>query len=950
VSSAPWVDLGMDLDADLAGSLAPFMLAGSFRGYTEGLEVHSGAVRRAGTDTILAIPRGHLEGALAFDARAIDIGLDRLTLTHGSTGRGEVTIGLGRQGPLAVDLHLDPVDLSDFAPLGGLELGGTGTLDAHLEGPFSAPVIVGHGSIRQLSVFGVPWADEAELPVELPDTYHLQFPGFEARRGQTRYGGNLAVDFHTPLSVETQVLVRDGRIHDLAGLFVDLPGIDGQVDGTLELSGTPFELFGAAEMELHDVVILGERFPSGHASARMDGGRFTLPALTLTRAGGRQSLLARGTVGAAYAANFEVLSDGLTLETLDALREVDWKAEGPLQFVGRWQGTLDQPRFSGRVTLGRTRMPGGEVPGSVVTFDTEGSRIQASAALAGEAVQATAWIDWDTVDWAVQGTFHDLPLHPAWPLQGGGQPLEAWVGGRVALQGHAGEPPDVTATVDDVRVHWGDRVYGASSPWTFDRTGPSWRLGAVSLTGEGTQIRAWLEHRADGTLAGAADGDVDLAWLSLLGSWVGRAAGVASVQAGIHGTLDAPDVQAEVDLRDVLFRSPYFPSTLEGGRGHVTVTPEAVTLDADLRGRLGGGTVRASGWVALRDWRPVNADFRAELRDARVHYIDELPPMVADADLTFSGPVDALVLGGDIRIREMLFSDRIDWETWILELGAQRLSALAPEEVGRYFSMDLAITAEGTGRIRNNVGDALLSADLHVVGDTGRPGLVGEVRVDPGGTVLLKEREFDVTRGEISFLDPWSFDPELNFLLESDVQSRLRDYHVYYRIDGPFSAWRTSAWADPALSQADVNFLLLFGATRDELEDYGGLEGALAWEGMDLIGREIGEGSGFIQWLGSGLRQAVPFDRVDLVTGPSMRGSRTVSSEPRLLVEWGVPWNLTASAEVNLVQFGDKYVSLEKRIAQRMYLTGYWAGIQEDRSLPIGGAWGTEFKFRWEIP
>ncbi len=311
VSPGPWVDIDVDLVADLAGTIGPFTFAGPFRADTRGFEVHSGPARAPRTDTLLAIPRGRLEGALAFDAGAIGIGIDRLVLTNGSTGQGEVHIGFHRTGPLVVDLHLDPVNLADFAPLGGLELGGRGSLDAHLEGPFSAPAIQGIGAIRDLSVFGIPWADEATLPVELAEIHDLRFSGFEARRGDTRYGGNLAVDFHSPLSVETQILVRDGRIRDLAGLFVDLPGVDGRVQGTLELAGTPYALDGGAEMDLHDVTLLGERFPSGHATARMDGGRFTLPALTLSRAGGRESLLARGTVGPAYAANFEVLSDGL---------------------------------------------------------------------------------------------------------------------------------------------------------------------------------------------------------------------------------------------------------------------------------------------------------------------------------------------------------------------------------------------------------------------------------------------------------------------------------------------------------------------------------------------------------------------------------------------------------------------------------------------------------------
>ena len=45
----------------------------------------------------------------------------------------------------------------------------------------------------------------------------------------------------------------------------------------------------------------------------------------------------------------------------------------------------------------------------------------------------------------------------------------------------------------------------------------------------------------------------------------------------------------------------------------------------------------------------------------------------------------------------------------------------------------------------------------------------------------------------------------------------------------------------------------------------------------------------------------------------------------------------------------DWYAAVERRIASRLYATAYAATQQEGRSLPIGAAYGAEFKLRWDL-
>ncbi|MGB0641192.1 MAG: translocation/assembly module TamB domain-containing protein, partial [Myxococcota bacterium] len=81
----------------------------------------------------------------------------------------------------------------------------------------------------------------------------------------------------------------------------------------------------------------------------------------------------------------------------------------------------------------------------------------------------------------------------------------------------------------------------------------------------------------------------------------------------------------------------------------------------------------------------------------------------------------------------------------------------------------------------------------------------------PGGSVYLKEREFELQRGDVLFVDPFTFDPDVDILLATDVRSREEEYDIAYRISGTYNDWRAETRSDPNLPQADVNALLLFG-------------------------------------------------------------------------------------------------------------------------------------------
>lgn len=932
----PWVDFAATVDAEAEGTWSPLALAGPAVIDLVGLRVGDAPVRGP-HEALLTVPRGRIAGRWETDGRKLVI--DGRDVRAGrSHGRAWADIGFSPAGPLRVDIDFPVLDLSWLAPLGDLGLAGLARVKGRIGGPYTDlradATLAGEGVV----VLGFPLADRLQAQVA-SDMKRLWFTDVRAELGRTAWTGSYAIDFERDMAMDTAIAVGHGRLADLLGVFVDLDGIDGDVTGTLALVGTPYDLDGDASFELGDTEIYGERFAGGHAFAHMDDGELTIEEMVLER--GPETLRARGSVKRGYRMNVEVRSEGLDLARLDHLDDLPVPVEGELVLDAVIGGTLYDWEPRGRIALRRAAYGGEALADSTVTFSTAEGVIAWRGSLLGDAARLGGTVGIDGAQpYRVDGTLDDLPLHVLWPRAVDGSPVSATVSGALALAGAFGDeaaPADLDLTLETVDARWGSHHLVNEGPWVLSVDGPVVTIPEAKLVGDDGSRFTFAARTEPGLgllWEGRGHLDLDLMRAVVPGLEVARG------RLDLVATRAAEDPTARVraEVVGATVRTAYFPETFSDLDVAVDAAASGYTLQ-NLSASVGGGRIEAPlSSIQAEGWLPRRYALQASVRDARVRYFDYLPPFVGDADLAFDGPVDDLLLSGNLVITEMDFRDRIDWEAEVLSLREERLTGAAPEAGERWFGMDLAVRADGTVRLDNNVADAQASASLRIIGDTARPGMVGEIRVTPGGRMYLQEREFEITRGELRFVDPYTFDPDLDILLETDIRSRDEDYHVRYAVSGPFSDWRTTTTSDPSLAQADVNALLLFGYTREELERYGGLSAALVAETSDLLlGQTALARSSFL------------VDRWSLVSGVSERGSTTTTSGLRLVATKQVgDFDFTVETTVSDGVGRDWYASVERRLAQRLYATLYLATEQEGRTLPIGAAYGAEFKLRWE--
>ncbi|RME28673.1 MAG: hypothetical protein D6798_01860, partial [Deltaproteobacteria bacterium] len=367
VSPAPWVDLRGDVEIQAAGTVQPLTMAGSWKIAATDLRAAGGPV--AETPPLLDVPRIRAEGELRLGSDGIRL-IARPVRTPRSAGRADAFIGFGPQGPLDLQVDLPSLNLRDLQPLADLDLGGQAALHASLAGPFDGLAVQGMADIDQLRIWGLPFADHARSPV-VSDLRSLRFPEIHARRGETPWQGSVDIDFRGDTSLDLQLLVGPGRLRDVLGVFLDLPGVDADMRGTLQLHGPVGALDGDALVELGETDLFGEHFDRGRAIGWMDENRFTLDEAWLSREGGEESLVARGRVGAGWQVHMDVRGGGFRVERMDLLQALDGRLTGALSLDGVVEGTLFEPEPRGWLRLADTRLGLRRLPDSGLSFATD---------------------------------------------------------------------------------------------------------------------------------------------------------------------------------------------------------------------------------------------------------------------------------------------------------------------------------------------------------------------------------------------------------------------------------------------------------------------------------------------------------------------------------------------------------------------------------------------------
>jgi translocation and assembly module TamB len=248
----------------------------------------------------------------------------------------------------------------------------------------------------------------------------------------------------------------------------------------------------------------------------------------------------------------------------------------------------------------------------------------------------------------------------------------------------------------------------------------------------------------------------------------------------------------------------------------------------EVTGNVSGGRIQVQGAATLGKDQIESMDVRIDAENVRILFPEGFRTFT-DGALILRGSWAEPVLDGNLQIRNMSFNGQFENFLTLLE---------APDVLGNMESslsrLKLSLHVEGNRNItiKNELTEAQARVSLDIRGTVGSPSITGHVEAR-GGTLFFQGNKFEITRGNIDFVNPFVIEPIVDVQAEADV----RNYRVILAITGRGENVRLEWRSDPPLPDLEVFSLITGGKTRQELiESSAQTGGAEASERMFATG------------------------------------------------------------------------------------------------------------------
>jgi len=221
------------------------------------------------------------------------------------------------------------------------------------------------------------------------------------------------------------------------------------------------------------------------------------------------------------------------------------------------------------------------------------------------------------------------------------------------------------------------------------------------------------------------------------------------------------------------------------------------------KGKLGGGDIQGGGEIRLGRGGVERIDVTAEGQRLLLSPLDRTRALT-DVSLRLFKDESRFVLDGDFIVQ------RLSWRREIYEkLAFSSTPYSAAQRPPGFFddlTLNLRLRGEDNAWMENSLGRVRGRFDLTVSGSAKAPIVLGNIET-LAGQVLFQDRKFQILRGRVSFFNPASIEPYLDFRGETYV----KDYRVTFTLSGLLGQLKPEFSSSPPLPPEDVLALLALG-------------------------------------------------------------------------------------------------------------------------------------------
>jgi hypothetical protein len=402
-----------------------------------------------------------------------------------------------------------------------------------------------------------------------------------------------------------------------------------------------------------------------------------------------------------------------------------------------------------------------------------------------------------------------------------------------------------------------------------------------------------------GTYSATASGS--LFNLDLVVPWKGARGEIRYLAEVRGGGPDPARWNGVLDFKGPVLPFPKFAHALTDYSGLVRIENNVATVRS-LQGQLGGGDVFGSGEIRFGPGGLELLDLRADGREMTLSLFERTRGL-ADGSFRLLKNSREFVLSGDVLVRKL---------SWRREVSEKFDFSASPYPDTRKgpgpfddLALDIRLRAEDNAVLENTLGKIEGRFDLSLTGTPVAPIVLGDLE-GLRGEIRFQDRTFRLLRARLSFFNPMSIEPYLDFRGET----YLKDYRVTFSLGGVLNRLRPEFVSSPPLPPEDVLALLAMGESFKRTYSYD-------------ASSQMGTGSLMsFQLADEATRRAEQLFRLDRFRiDPFVLGASTEMTA-RLTVGKKISRNLMLLYSTNLTSQREEIIRLEWEFSESFSLVG----------------------------
>lgn len=712
----------------------------------------------------------------------------------------------------------------------------------------------------------------------------------------------------------------------------------GLINARIDLRGPLDRLDGQVKLNIDQADIYDEKFQTISADIQFQAGEIGLNSLAFFWPEGG-ALTGGGKYGTDGSLDF--VFETVDLETPHIINLTNRLPDltGKIALRTTIAGQANNPRIDAELTIDDMRLYDHEWGKLSGFFLLENHRLFSSVVAADGSVYASAETSLEQ-----RKPFHlfvDLTRLDIGDVLGsltGLADLSSSIKGRVTIDGELDLLRDIRGDLrlEELQLSRGElnfsskgEIYVAYSDRRFNFSAASIGGSAISLALQ----EGYLDTEGDIYLP--FRGYVNLSALELANLPFSKVEGMLNITKGlIEGPIGSPSLSGNLRLNDGVIGIKKVPDPFKISRAEITVVNGRGTVDR-LDVEFAGGRIAGGGFFVLEKFLPTRLAFNAEFSGLNLRIPREFPSRLGGR-LSLNGPPQSLKLAGNVNIERADFTEPIDWQSNLFKFTGRKPEVSSDIEAKTPLAFDIKILSPGTIKIRNNLAQLALDADLHLVGPFNRPGLVGSVEmVGEKREIYFLGTTLQVDNGTIEFSNESTIEPRVDLQASTTIDATIgteedpidETFKVTLTVEGRATQedLRINYYSEPTLPNEDILCMLAVGSTCERAGAAAAV--ALAPE-VGQVSRDVGELLGI--------------DRVRLEPSYSKRSGTTV---PFITLTKDISDNVEARYSTSVAGAGDQKFSLEYKLTRNFSLLGSW----DDQAETTAGNLGADMKFRFRF-